>query len=246
MKPGVLRIFPQTGAVARASADSSYLSTPLRDRRWQVALTQMSFHAHGREIRSDRAVLAEDFLRERRGGTQRGKGRISLYMWKMCMWGNEPVESQHGLMGNMHAGRWRLQQGLLLVSFSCFKSIAFDPCSSLACYQLVLGPLVEAVSLEGLQKVLKHMSLKQQVQRVPWHTSGHVGDTEMSRRDWWVVKIDSLRWSYFCSMKVFVLFYLLLFAALILPSFGSFGRLHLSLSFLLPTRPPTRPSIRPH
>lgn len=83
MKPGVLRLFPQTGAAAPASADSSYLSTPLGDRRWHVALAQMSFRARGREIRSDGAVAAEDLLREQRGGAPRGEGRISLREWKM-------------------------------------------------------------------------------------------------------------------------------------------------------------------
>lgn len=87
MKPGVLRLFPQTGAAAPASADSSYLSTPLGDRRWQVALAQMSFRARGREIRSDGAVAAEDLLREQRGGAPRGEGGISLREGKMCAWG---------------------------------------------------------------------------------------------------------------------------------------------------------------
>lgn len=57
-------------------------------------------------------VLAEDFLREREGGAQRRHGGISL-----CERGNEPVEAQRGLMGNMAAGR--------------LQRILFDPCSRL-------------------------------------------------------------------------------------------------------------------
>lgn len=124
MKPRFSGLRPQTGA----AADSSCLSTSLGDRRWQVALAEMSFRARGREIRSDGAVLAEHRLRQRRGGARRG--RISFDKRETQMWGSEPVECDG-----------RAAQTAYLASGGSNCPLSNKLCSYFELYGQMLGPL---------------------------------------------------------------------------------------------------------